>query len=376
MTPFFGTNNERDGTPELTAAVEALGAELADGAGEAPALEEIVGRFVEATPRLTALERADLLRAIVEDVESGTVPRGPTSSAPRPASAGARPSGPPARSPGKPRGKSGGFNWGKLASGFRTGLDVFQQAAQVVSQFSPQPAPAAPGSAPGAAPSPPPGGAAAAYATPQPSNAPSPYPPPSYAPPSATPGVARRGTLDALGSAILQGLRSGQLQSLPRPGGPASAAPLPPSAPPSLDATATLGLLLADPQLRQAMQWAAVLGPRAPRSVQLQVPSTTDPGSTRSVGLPLGAIMNAIARLATEAVAELEGAAGEDDPEVPEYLVGEDGAFVVDVASPEERARAATFMLRLAQEAERARRLDGAGAENELDAWAREAGWT
>ncbi|HYD40163.1 MAG TPA: hypothetical protein VEB43_04995 [Anaeromyxobacter sp.] len=412
MKPFF-ESIEPEHTADVAAAVASLGAELADGTGQALGLEEIVGRFVEATPRLTPLERAELLRAVVEDVESGTVPRGPTSAAGRPASPGTRSTGSmpprggavaprpgaapprpgaapprpgaaaptrpgPARSGGDTRGgRSTGFDWGRLASGFRTGLDVFQQAAQVVSQFTPRQAPP-PGPAPGPGPEPAPGLAPEPAPPPAPDGGPAPYaaaphaPYAPYAPPAAPPG----GPAGALRTVLLQGLRSGQLLSLPGPVRPPSAAPPAPAPAPPLDATGMLGLILGNPQLQQALQWAAVLGPRAPRSVQLQIPSTTEPGATRDVGLPLGAVMNAIARLATEAVAELDEAAREDAPEVPEYLVGEDGEFVVDVASPEERARAATFMLRVAQEAERARRLDGVGAGDELDVWAREAGWT
>jgi hypothetical protein len=137
-------------------------------------------------------------------------------------------------------------------------------------------------------------------------------------------------------------------------------------------------MFLALPQLQSALQSAAVLGPAGPRTMELPIPAAGTPGGVRNVQLPLGAVMNAIATLAGRSMEELNASTQESDPEVPEYLVGEEGEFIVDPASATERAALVTHLVRLNQAAQRAGWFGEAGeADEDLDeaeAWARDAG--
>jgi hypothetical protein len=153
--------------------------------------------------------------------------------------------------------------------------------------------------------------------------------------------------------------------------------PAPAAAAPAMDATALLSTILSAPQLQQALRSAATLGPAAARSLQLPAPT---PAGTQSVSVPLGAAMNAIMTLARQSMAEIDEQTQEDEAEVPEYLVGEDGEFVVDPGSPEARAARVAQLFQAARGVERARAGElmdriGPGADDP-DAWAREAGWT
>jgi hypothetical protein len=120
-----------------------------------------------------------------------------------------------------------------------------------------------------------------------------------------------------------------------------------------------------------------VLGQQAPRTVDLPVPG---PGGMRTMPIPLGAVMNTIAALAGQSVAELDASTQEDDPEVPQYLVNDAGDFIVDPANPEKRAALVALHFRVADEARRAGHLaDGGPFESdeadESEAWAEEAGF-
>jgi len=440
---FFEAHAESE---DLLGLLERMGAGLGGPGRHGLTPEEIVGGLVARTPSLTSAERAALLASVAEQQGAETAPRAPSagaarggasrpaapsagarsSAAARPAAPGASrgsaagsagrpaaggsarspaPSGQPARpgrgQPGsRPERSGSSFDLGRIVSGIRTGLDTFQQAAQVVSAFTGPPGGSAPppsggdGSAPAVEPpgpaSAPDGGAApapglpAGYPPPQAYAAPPGaygLPPGVYSPygpaaPAAPFGAGAAGPYDVLG-ALLQALRPGHIPALP--GVPQGAIPAPGAPGASLDATAMLGLLIGNPQLQQALQWAAVLGPHAPRAMQLQVPSAAMPGALRRVAVPLAPALAAISRLAAEAIGELEANVSEGDPETAEYLVGEDGELLVDPASAEERAAAAVHLLRLSREAERAR-SGGSGAkgrfdDDDPDAWAREAGW-
>jgi hypothetical protein len=104
----------------------------------------------------------------------------------------------------------------------------------------------------------------------------------------------------------------------------------------------------------------------------------------RSVQIPLGAVMNAISALAGQSRAELNASTREDEPEVPPYLVDEEGDFIVDPASPDDRAALVTHLFRVSDEAQRAARYwqpdappsEADGELDESDAWARDAGFT
>jgi len=193
------------------------------------------------------------------------------------------------------------------------------------------------------------------------------------------------GAIEPLG-AMLQALRQGQIPPLPgqlpfaAAGGQLAPPPMPamPGARPPADATALLRMFLGLPQLQTALQSAAVLGPAGPRTMQLPIPSGT-PGAMRNLQIPLGAVMNTISALAGRSMEELNASTQDSDPEVPDYLVGEDGEFLVDPASAAERAALLTHMVRLNQAAHRMGWLaEGREADEGLDeaeAWARDAGF-
>jgi hypothetical protein len=154
--------------------------------------------------------------------------------------------------------------------------------------------------------------------------------------------------------AMWQTLRQGQIPALPGQlpfgTGASQLAPPPTAAMPGArapaDATALLRMLLGLPQLQSALQSAAVLGPAGPRTMELPIP-TGAPGGVRNLQIPLGAVMNTISALAGRSMEELNASTQESDPEVPDYLVGEDGEFLVDPASAAERAALLTHMVRL-----------------------------
>jgi len=196
-------------------------------------------------------------------------------------------------------------------------------------------------------------------------------------------GQAQAG-FDPIG-AMWQALRQGQIPPLPGQlpfgAGAGQLAPPPmgmPGARPPADATAMLRMFLGLPQLQSALQSAAVLGPAGPRTMELPIPTGT-PGGVRNLQVPLGAVMNTIAALAGRSMEELNASTQESDPEVPDYLVGEDGEFLVDPASAAERAALLTHMVRLNQAAQRAGWfVEAREADDELDeaeAWARDAGF-
>jgi hypothetical protein len=188
---------------------------------------------------------------------------------------------------------------------------------------------------------------------------------------------------------LLQALQLGQIPGLP---GQAPQAPAPVAAPrpaaPQLDATGMLRLLLGNPQLHQALQLATVLGSAGSRNVELPLPAAPPPAAAAPrarpaprtpsmMQIPLGAVMNAIAALAGQSMAELNASTREDDPEVPEYLVSETGEFIVDPTNAAERAALVTHYFRLSGEAMRSGLFGGAQKAkvlDESDLWARDAG--
>jgi hypothetical protein len=139
---------------------------------------------------------------------------------------------------------------------------------------------------------------------------------------------------------------------------------------PRLDATNLLGLILGNPQFQQALQMLGSHGAAAPRTMGLPVPG---PGGMRTMPIPLGAVMNTIGTLTGPALQELNQLTREDDPELPEYLVGESGELVVDPASPEQRAGRVAELFLMAAESE-AGGFSDVEALDEADLWAREAG--
>jgi hypothetical protein len=113
--------------------------------------------------------------------------------------------------------------------------------------------------------------------------------------------------------------------------------------------------------------------------MELPMPAYGVPGGMRTVQIPLGAVLNPIVNLASRAMEEMNASTREDDPELPEYLVGDDGQLLVDPASAEERTALVLHMVRTSQEATRSGwfgQIEGADeALDESEIWAREAGF-
>jgi len=182
---------------------------------------------------------------------------------------------------------------------------------------------------------------------------------------------------------LLQALHQREIPPLPAPV-PLAAAVAPPAgvpAAPQFDALSLLRLILVNPQFQQALQ-PTVAG-TMPRTLHLPVPTPAVPSRTRPVPIPLGAVINAIAALAGQSLTELHAGTAEDEPEVPGYLVDAEGEFIVDPASPDDRAALVAHYFRINDQAqqEAARRQSGRRsfeADDELsegDAWARDAGF-
>jgi hypothetical protein len=214
----------------------------------------------------------------------------------------------------------------------------------------------------------------------QPASAPQPSP----SPPSGAPGQPAAG-FDQI-AMLLQALMQRQIPPLPAPvpqpvAPPPAAAPMPAQP----DAFGLLRMILTNPQLQQALQSAPVSAAAAavPRTVALPVPSPMAPNQMRNVPIPMGAVMNAILALAGQSMTTLHESVSEDEPEVPAYLVGEDGEFLVDPGSDDDRAALVAHLFRLSDAAQRSGRYPQPhrrprAPDRQLDAsdaWARAAGF-
>ncbi len=297
---------------------------------------------------------------------------------------------PPAGKPSGtgPSGGGGGFSFGRFMPYVTQGFDFVRQGTQVAQQFGAFPrtsgqTPGGPGqpAGPDGQPAAQPAGLGQPGSPPRPSGydvgaVPQPY------------GLDAAGqpapSADQLGI-LLQALRQRQIP--PLPGQPAQPPPaVTPAAPlvPQTDGMALLRLILGNPQFQQALQWAAVMGSAGPRTVELPVPATAPPRRMRSVAIPLGAVMNAISALAGQSMTELNESTPEDDPEVPSYLVDEEGEFIVDPASPDDRAALVAHLFRVSDQAQRSGPVgpphdglpEAAEELDESEAWARDAGFT
>lgn len=136
-------------------------------------------------------------------------------------------------------------------------------------------------------------------------------------------------------------------------------------------------MILTNPQLQQTLQTQA-----APRAVTLRMPVAGVPGAARPAQIPLGAVMNAIALLAGQSMTELNEFVSEEEPEVPEYLVDDNGDFIVDPGSADDRAALVAHLFRVDEAAQRLTwesqeyyPLDESEGElDESEEWARAAG--
>jgi hypothetical protein len=159
-----------------------------------------------------------------------------------------------------------------------------------------------------------------------------------------------------------------------------------PAAAPPTDATALLRLILGTPQLHQALQSAAVLGGAGPRTMELPLPAYGAPGAMRTVSLPVGSVANLIASLAGRVAEEMNAHTSESDPELPDFLVNDQGQLIVDPADAGQRAALVAHTIRTSQAAVRSGWFGQpaepipapapSGGRGEADeAWAREAGF-
>jgi hypothetical protein len=211
---------------------------------------------------------------------------------------------------------------------------------------------------------------------------------------AGTPGAARVDTSAAAYTAgqptaqpdqlalLLQALQQRQIPALP--GSPTPSTPPAQFSPaPQTDALTLLRMILTNPQLQQTLQAPPPGMYGVPRTVELPIPATGAPRDTRSVQIPLGAVVNAIAALTGKAMTELNESSTEEEPEVPGYLVDDDGAFFVDPASADDRAALVAHLFRVSDATQRSGRfpqlrrppVEADGELDESDAWARAAGF-
>jgi hypothetical protein len=115
---------------------------------------------------------------------------------------------------------------------------------------------------------------------------------------------------------------------------------------PQSDPLSLLRMIVANPQVLQALQPPT---PATPRAISLPMPA--GPAGSQPLSLPLGAVLNAIVQLSAQGLDRVNANTREEDPEVPEYLVGEDGEFLVDPASPEARARLVAELFEISERA-------------------------
>jgi hypothetical protein len=309
-----------------------------DFAPEAFDLAEQLHGFLLRTPELTDSEQAELLGAFVEDARR----------------AGGRP--------------SGEVDWGRVAQGVQTGLSLFQTGAQIA------------------------GGIAGAFG----GN--------NRTARDISLWSRRLGQGAGFAQNIFGNIRPGQTPRLPtgvqriaqagRPYLRRITTPAAPTGRPSpgqtrpvagtgapgrlpLNNTAQFASLLNNPQIMQALRSALFRGREGALRVEADISNST-PES-----IPLGDVMVTIARLAQESALELNALAGEGAVEIPSYLVSEDGEYIVDPESAEDRDALVLENLRRQGELGRYDDLGGyvamdgvAGNEmDESEVWAREAGF-
>lgn len=182
--------------------------------------------------------------------------------------------------------------------------------------------------------------------------------PPVAAPGWATlPGASATLPTPAALVDLLQALQTGAIPQLPRSTltrDDSGAAMAEPSARASRDATALLSLILSNGQVQDSLRRAALQS--SPRDLQLRMPRA--PGSSRQdvVPLPMNAVVQAIAALASRSTLELqENDSAEADAEQSphEFLLSESGDLLVEPADYERRTDLVVHYFRCAAQAER-----------------------
>jgi hypothetical protein len=307
-----------------------------------------------------------------------TRPASPTRPAPP---AGRQPSGPPpqpaAREPGPNFIDRIGRGASQAADLGRIGLNIAQLFRRG-GGAAPAPAPNTVADPP--YPPPPAGAPAPVTATPaDPSDTPADPATTTATPPPQAPATAPAPAAQQV-ALLLRALQQRQIP--PLPGTPVPLVPGAPAGPPrapAADGLALLRLILGNPQFQQAMWAGGPTGPPAP-VVTLPMPPPRGAQRPRRTEIPIGAVLNAVALLAGQSLRELTEQTEEDAPDVPEYLVGEDGEFVVDPADPARRASLVTHLFRVSDATRRRRpeavpRASPPSSMTDADAWARDAGF-
>ncbi len=103
------------------------------------------------------------------------------------------------------------------------------------------------------------------------------------------------------------------------------------------------------------------------------MPMPAQPQYQQPMPIPLGAVMNAIAQLAGRSMTELNAGTREEEPEVPVYLVDEQGEYVVDPANAEDRAALVAHLFQVTAAA--TEHVEPLVEMDESESWAREAGF-
>lgn len=148
-----------------------------------------------------------------------------------------------------------------------------------------------------------------------------------------------------------------------------------------------LRAIITNPQLHRSLQSPDVAGRR---SVQLPVPTVAAPQQMQQVQVPLATVLNTIFALSGQAVRESGEGIDEEASELPSYLLGDDGNFVVDPDNPDDRLALVAHLFRVSEEAQRhfprtgrsnagarpvnSRFHEADGELDECEEWARDAG--
>lgn len=300
---------------------------------DAFSLAELILGFIESTPELTEPEQAELLGAFVEDTR-----------------------------------RSGEFDWGKFSQGVQTGLNLFQTGAQIA------------------------GGIAGAVG----GN--------SRTARDISLWSRRLGQGAGYAQNLMRNIRPGQVPRLPTgvqrvaqvgrsylrrpvtrtaptgrqpPGRTRAVAPTRAPGRSPLNNTAQFASLLNNPQILQALRSALFRGREGTLRIEANI-SDSIPAK-----IPLADVVDTIARLAQESALELNALAGDDSAEIPDYLVSEDGEYIVDQECAEDRQSVVLGLLRLQGELDRYDELGGwveaegmaGNVLDESEVWAREAGF-
>ncbi|MBT8341964.1 MAG: hypothetical protein HKP58_04870 [Desulfatitalea sp.] len=294
-------------------------------------LAQIVLRFLETTPELTASEQAELIGAFVEDTMH-----------------------------------SGEVDWARVTQGLQTGLSLFQTGAQVAGGIA--------------------GAVGGNNRTARDIALWSRRLGQGAGMARNVVGSIRPGQTPRMPTGVQRGaqpVRPYRRYSPPPPAGrqaPArTGAPGPAGAQarPPLNNTAQLASLLNNPQIMQALRSALFRD----REGELYVEA--DDSTRMPVQIPMGDVMATIARLAQASAFELKALTGETAAKIPDYLISDDGEYIADPECTEERSALVLEYLRHQGELDRYDELDGfagIGKEDsdEMDAseaWARDAGF-